>query len=271
MKLILLPGWHESGDHMNTFADGRAGKPGFNQLGYDCAIFPQGTDALRPRIDRFAAFLDELKVRQPHAFPVATLGYSAGGLVNRGFLRAYPERAGELFATIQVGTPNGGLIANYVGNTLRMLRAPDPVIGDIDVASDFMRWLNGTSGHWVDTGRKDKKKTWRLDTTPEVAPAATRIFQIAGRVPKYVLESDGVVMVDSATLEGAVPTTFIDDPRANHLNLGAVFNLGALLLRGFVADDTMWTRVVEIADRFITQESGYERGTRSTAQQRHDL
>lgn len=254
MKLVLLPGWHESGDHMRTFAEGRHGHRGFGALGYDCAIFPQGKDPLRPRIDRFATFLDELKVRQPQAFPVVTFGYSAGGLINRGFLRAYPERKGDIFATIQLGTPNAGLITEYFAAALKLLRVPDQVIDDIDVASPFMTWLNGTSGHWVPTERKDKKR-WELDRPPDVLPDGSRILHIVGTVPKYAHESDGVVMVDWATLEGHVPSVFIDDPMANHLNLGAVFNWIAFFARGFTTDDRIWTRAVEIADRYLTKEA----------------
>ncbi|GAC1535276.1 MAG: hypothetical protein NVS2B17_05400 [Candidatus Velthaea sp.] len=254
MKLVLLPGWHESGDHMKTFVEGRRGLPGFAKRGYDCAIFPQGKDPLRPRVDRFAAFLDDLKLRQPQSFPVTTIGYSAGGLINRGFLRAYPERAGEIFATIQVAAPNAGLIVNYFEAALKLMRIPDEVIADIDVASPFMTWLNGTSGHWVPTD-DPKKKAWKLDRAPIIVPDGSRILHIVGRVPKYNLESDGVVMVDWATLEGRVPSTFIDDPRANHLNLGAVFNWIAFFARGFRPSDAVWQRVIELSDAYLTKES----------------
>jgi hypothetical protein len=257
VKLVLLPGWHESGDDMKVFVKGRRGIPGFEALGYDCAIFPQGTDALRARIDRFAGFLAELKVRQPQAFPVVTFGYSAGGLVNRGFLRAYPERAGEIFATIQVATPNAGLISEYVAVLLRMMRMPNEVIDDIDVASDFMTWLNGTTGHWVPTQRGDKKKIWKLNERPTVVPDGSRIYHVVGTVPKYDHESDGLVMKDWATLEGNVPGDFIDDPMANHLNMGAVFNIAGFLFRGFRMTDDIWKRVVTLTDHYITQESGY--------------
>jgi len=87
---------------MRTFIDGRHGIDGLAAYGFDCTVFPGGRDALRDRIDRFAQFLDGLKQREPGAFPIATIGYSAGGLVNRGFLRAYPERVGEIAATIQI-------------------------------------------------------------------------------------------------------------------------------------------------------------------------
>jgi len=263
MKMVLLPGWHESGDNMNTFVEGRHGIPAFGALGYDCTIFEQGNDPLRPRIDRFAKFLDELNVRQPEAFPVVTFGYSAGGLINRGFLRAYPERAGEIFATIQVATPNGGLISEYFATFLKLMHVPDEVIADIDVESEFMTWLNGTTGHWVPEPGKKNKKLWRLNDAPTVAPEGSRIYHIVGTIPKYNHDSDGLVMRDWATLEGHVPGVFIDDPNANHLNLGAVFNWITFLARGFRLTDDIWKRVVDTADHYITQESGYALG-RST-------
>jgi hypothetical protein len=257
MKLVLLPGWHESGDDMKVFVKGRHGIAGFEGMGYDCVIFPQGQDPLRARIDRFAAFLADLKVREPQSFPVVTFGYSAGGLVNRGFLRAYPERAHDIFATIQVATPNAGLISEYIAVFLRLMRMPNEVIDDIDVESPFMTWINGTTGHWNPTTRKDKKKVWRLNTAPIVVPDGSRIYHIAGTMPKYEHDSDGLVMKDWATLEGHVPGDFIDDPMANHLNLGAVFNVVGFLFRGFRRTDDIWKRVVTLTDRYITQESGY--------------
>jgi pimeloyl-ACP methyl ester carboxylesterase len=156
MKVVLLPGWHENSDVMRTFIDGRNGVDGLAAYGFDCTVFPGGRDALRPRIDRFAQFLDGLKLREPGAFPVATIGYSAGGLVNRGFLRAYPERIDEIAATIQIGAPNTGLVSNYIANLLKLMWIPHRVIDDLDVASDFLTWLNGCTGKWIPTD--DPKK-----------------------------------------------------------------------------------------------------------------
>ncbi|MFN2461893.1 MAG: hypothetical protein ABR591_14625 [Candidatus Velthaea sp.] len=270
MKLVLLPGWHESGDHMKTFVDGRRGHPAFAALGYDCAIFAQGKDPLRPRIDRFANFLDELKAQQPDAFPVVTVGYSAGGLINRGFLRAYPERKDDIFATIQIGAPNAGLIVEYFAAALRLMRVPDEVIDDIDVESPFMAWLNGTGGHWVPTERKNKQR-WVLDKPPIVVPEGSRILHLVGTIPKYQHESDGVVMAQWATLYGYVPSVFIDDRMANHLNLGAVFNWVAFLARGFRMDDRVWRREVGIIDHYIKEQTAHESEPSRPAEARQSL
>jgi pimeloyl-ACP methyl ester carboxylesterase len=252
MKVVLLPGWHENSDVMRTFIDGRHGKDGLAAFGFDCTIFPGGRDALRPRIDRFAQFLDSLKMREPDAFPVATIGYSAGGLINRGFLRAYPERAGEIAATIQIGAPNCGLISNYIANLLKLMWIPHRVINDLDVASDFLVWLNDTGGSWVPTN-DPKKKRWKLDRRPWSVPEGHRALAIAGRLPNE--DSDGVILIDSATLEHHLTEAIVADPMANHLNLGAVFDIVALIGKGFRSDDRIWTREVDIIARFLRGES----------------
>jgi hypothetical protein len=150
VRVVLIAGWNEQSTRMRTFIDGRNGIDGLAAYGFDCTIFPaDGDDLMRDRIDRFASFLDTLRDREPDAFPVATLGYSVGGLVNRGFLRAYPERAGEIAATVQIAAPNAGLITNYTLGTMRLARVPTHILADIDVEAPFMTWLNGVSGAWV--------------------------------------------------------------------------------------------------------------------------
>jgi len=250
VKLILIPGWHEEPRWMEPFRSGRNGKPGFEALGYECAIFPEGTDRLHDRIARFAHFVDSLAMSEP----VAIFGYSAGGIIARGFVRQYPQRAHEIAAIVQVATPNGGLVSNYVAATLRAFGAPDHLIEDIDVASPFMTWLNGTSGRWIPIRQRGVKR-WVLDGPPIVAPAQTRLLHIVGAVPKYASESDGVVLVDSATLEGHVPCVYLEDKMANHLNLGAIFDPLAFLARGFRQDDRLWPQEVAIADRFFREET----------------
>ena len=252
MKIVLLPGWHENSDVMRTFIDGRHGLDGLAAYGFDCTIFPGGHDALRPRIDRFAQFLDGLKQREPGGFPVATIGYSAGGLINRGFLRAYPERVDEIAATIQIAAPNTGLVSNYIANLLKLMWIPHRVIDDLDVASDFLTWLNDCTGSWIPTA-DPKKKRWKLDRTPWTVPEGHRALVIAGRLAKE--ESDGVIRVDSATLEHNLPEVIIADAMANHLNLGAVFDIVALIGKGFRADDRIWHREVEIIARFLRGET----------------
>jgi pimeloyl-ACP methyl ester carboxylesterase len=252
VKVVLIAGWHEASTVMRTFVDGRNGIDGLAAYGFDCTIFPGGRDALRPRIDRFAQFLDGLKLREPEAFPIATIGYSAGGLVNRGFLRAYPDRADEIAATVQIAAPNCGLISRYIANMLKLMWIPNRVIYDLDVASDFLSWLNDTSGSWIPTD-DPKKKKWKLNRAPWIAPEGHRILAIAGQLAKE--ESDGVILLDSATLERRLPEVIIADKMANHLNLGAVFDIVALLGRGFRSDDRIWKQEVEIIARFLRGEN----------------
>ncbi len=255
MRVVLIPGWNEAAKMMRTYIDGRNGHDGLAAFGFDCTIFdPPRDDTMADRVARFAAFLDALKTREPDAFPIATIGYSVGGLVNRGFLRMYPERTPEIAATIQVAAPNGGLVTNYALGTLRLARMPVHVLADIDVTADFMTWLNGTSGSWVPDPDNPKKQRWRLDADPWVMPDGHRYLHIAGRMPKYNLQSDGVVMIESATLDGAMRATTIDDDAANHLNLGAVSNFFATVFRRFKHDDEVWPACVEMCARFLRSE-----------------
>jgi hypothetical protein len=73
-------------------------------------------------------------------------------------------------------------------------------------------------------------------------------------MPKYDAQSDGVVMIESANLEGAMPTTYLECDKANHLNLGAVNNLVATIFRRFAHDDSVWARVVELSAKFLRSE-----------------
>lgn len=255
MRVILLAGWNEAVKYLGTLSNGRRGLDGLDSFGFDCTVFPKTHGTMRERIEHFAAFLDQLRDREPDAFPVATLGFSLGGLINRGFLRAHPERAGEIAATLQLAAPNGGLITNYFSHTMRLVGIPDHVMADIDVESDFMRWLNDVGGHWETDPDNKAKQRWHLNGRPWIAPPGHRILQIAGRMPKYHLQSDGVVMAESANLDGAMPTSYIDGDEANHLNLGAVSNVFASIFRRFRHDDAAWPRVVDIAARFLRSES----------------
>ena len=254
MRVVLIAGWNEAAKYMSTFIDGRNGIDGLSGYGFDCTVFPDGHDPLRKRVDRFASFLDEMHTREPEAFPIATLGYSAGGLVNRGFLRAYPHRAKEIAATVQVATPNGGLMTRYAALTMKLAFLPNHVLADMDVESDYMTWLNDAGGRWVKDWDNPRKKRWIVDGEAWVAPPGHRILQIGGRMPKYHAQSDGVVMVESASLEDRIPTTWIDDNHANHLNLGAVFNPMAFLARGFKMDDRIWPQCVQLTAKFLRGE-----------------
>ncbi len=254
MRVVLLPGWNEAAKKMRTFIDGRNGKDGLSSFGFDCTLFPDGDDPLRQRIDRFAAFLTRLRAREPSAFPIATVGYSVGGLVNRGFLRAYPDRASEIAASVQIAAPNGGLITNYMVGTMRLARVPTHVLTDVDVAARFMTWLNGTTGHWEPDPDNARKQRWHLNAAPWVFPDGHPYLHVIGRMPKYHEQSDGVVMIESATLDGAMKTVSIDRDEANHLNLGAVSNTFATLFRRFAHDDEVWPSCVETIARFLRSE-----------------
>ncbi|HEY0392999.1 MAG TPA: hypothetical protein VGD01_00760 [Candidatus Elarobacter sp.] len=254
MRVILIAGWNEQARLMRTFSEGRNGKDGLAAFGFDCTIFPDGNETLRERVDRFGAFLDRLHAREPNAFPVATVGYSAGALINRGFLRAYPQRADEIAATVQIAAPNAGLVTNYAIATLRLARMPTHVLADMDVSAPFMTWLNGVTGHWVTDPDNPKKQRWKLDGEPWIMPEGHPYLHVIGRMPKYHLQSDGVVMVESATLDGAMPVVSIDADEANHLNLGAASNVFATIFRRFKHDDTVWPRVVDAIARFLRKE-----------------
>jgi hypothetical protein len=254
MRVILIPGWNEQAKLMRTFSDGRNGKDGLAAFGFDCTIFPDGNETLRERIDRFGSFLDRLHAREPDAFPVATVGYSAGALINRGFLRAYPQRANEIAATVQIAAPNTGLVTNYAIGTLRLARMPTHMLEDMDVAAPFMTWLNACTGRWVTDPDNPKKQRWKLTGDPWVMPEGHPFLHVVGRMPKYHLQSDGVVMIESASMDGAMPVVTIDMDEANHLNLGAAQNVFATVFRRFKHDDVVWPRVVDLIARFLRKE-----------------
>ena len=157
----------------------------------------------------------------------------------------------------------GGLITNYASHTLRIAHVPAHVLADLDVASPFLAWLNATTGHWIPDPNNHRKQRWQLDRAPWVAPAGHRLLHIAGRMPKYELQSDGVVMIESASLDGALPCTTIDDDAANHLNLGAASNPFATIFRRFRHDDSVWPRCVALIAAFL-------RGESSSAAERED-
>lgn len=250
MKIVLIPGWHEAAEKLRVLADGRRGHPGLGRHGFTSELFAAGKGSLRDRIDQFAAFLDALKAREPEAFPVVTFGYSAGGLINRGFLRAYPRRAGEIAATVQLGTPNWGVITDNVALLLNGLRISRSVIEDLDIESPFMTWLNATTGHWEPIPGS-KHKRWKLDADPWVAPEGARILNLLGRIPRYVPEGDGLVDVRSGTLDGALPYAFVAHEHANHLNLSGMWNVVTFALRRWLTDDRVWPQVVAQTAAFV--------------------
>lgn len=249
-KLVLVPGWNESAEDLRVLANGRKGNAGLAGDGYDHVVFDDGEGSLRDRIRQFGAFLADLKAREPDVFPVATLGYSAGGLINRGFLRAFPDRAGDIGAVVQVGTPNWGLVTDNIALLLNAMRLSRSVIADIDIESPFMAWLNDTPGHWEPIPGSEQKR-WVLDRPPTIAPAGIPIINILGRVPGCSVEGDELVDVRSGTLDGAIERALIDDPHANHLNLSGMWSIVTWLLRRWSCDDRVWPVVVQRASSFL--------------------
>jgi pimeloyl-ACP methyl ester carboxylesterase len=244
--IVIVPGFNEPDKDMNTLAKGRRARPGLEHRGFRCVTPPPLEEDLPRRIDHFAGFLTQLANDAATQFPVTTLGYSLGGLVVRGFLRRYPDRAREVEHTIQLGTPNWGITADILPMLVSFLRLKDEALCDLDLRSEFMRWLNGTSGHWVGRG---KDRNWFLDEEPWIAPPASCLFSMYGVVPRFGGDNDGIVWKDSATLGSRIESREIKAPTANHLNLIGAWNLGTLLIKGFFFDDRVWPRCVEaIAD-----------------------
>jgi hypothetical protein len=249
MKVVLIPGWHENVDQMRVLVDGRNGKPGLKAFGFDCFLIPEGRGGLDSRIERFGTVLDELKRNEPGAFPIATFGYSAGGLISRGFLRAHPERAGEISSVFQLAAPNGGVAIENVALTLRALRIPVDAVEDMKSDSRFIAWLNGSSGRFEPAGKNTQR--WCFDSAPVVGPAGVRFMNVAGVLPRD-RSSDGVVSVASATLDGLIESDIIEDSTATHLNLSGAWNPLTLLFRGWRANDKLWPAVVKRAAAFFT-------------------
>jgi len=235
--IVIVPGFNEPDNDIETLAHGRRGKPGLEAAGFRCIAFPQYEGNISERIDRYAEFLNELSQESGRGAQIVSLGYSLGGLVVRGFLRRYPERASFVSHTVQLGTPNWGITIDMLPMLTAFLRLKDKASKDLDVESDFMLWLNGTSGHWVGKG---KARNWQLDEEPWLAPPGAALCSIYGAVPHFGGDNDGIVWKDSATLDGRIPAIEIESQRANHLNLIGAWNLGTLLIKGFLFDDKVW-------------------------------
>ncbi|MEO6836053.1 MAG: hypothetical protein ABI231_09155 [Candidatus Tumulicola sp.] len=247
-RVVLIPGWNEGADGMQVFVDGRQGRQGLAALGFDCAVFNGGSGSLADRIEQLAQFLAGLRSADSSEVAVALFGYSAGGLIARGLLRAHPETS--IAALFQLATPNAGIVTDDLGGLLRRIHFGRSVIEDLDIESPFIQWLNQTPGHWQRDAATHAKR-WKLDKQPWVGPANVPVFSLAGRMPRYGNRSDGVVLVESATLDGHVPHDFINGSRANHLNLGGTWNPLTLLLRGWRRDDVIWPMGIACADRLF--------------------
>jgi pimeloyl-ACP methyl ester carboxylesterase len=244
--MVLVPGYNEPPDHLDLIRHGRRGIPGIESAGFACLTFGAKNDRLRDRIDRFAGFLEDVERNRPES-RITLLGYSLGGLVVRGYLLAYPEQAKRVAGSIAISTPNWGVLEASIPNLTRTLRIPDESLEDMELDSDFMRWLNGTGGHWVDEG--DGKRHWTLDSEPRVVPPHARYRLVMGVIPRRGNDNDGLVWKDSATLGGRIPGHFISDPHANHMNVIGHFDPVIFALKGFWSDDRIWPQVVrEILD-----------------------
>jgi pimeloyl-ACP methyl ester carboxylesterase len=242
--VILIPGWNEADDQMAVFANGRHGLPGLTDFGFRCAFFDGGRGSLRQRIDQLLQYVVQLG---PGRFSL--FGYSAGGLIARGLLRAYPDA--PISAIFQLAAPNAGIVTDWPSALFHRIHFDSSVLEDMDIESDFMSWLNVTSGYWQ-TDPATNKKRWRLRDAPWVAPSSLPIFNFVGRLPRYEDETDGIVRVESATLCGAMPHGFIDGANANHLNMGGTWNPLTLALRGWCSDDRLWPQSVGAAARLFT-------------------
>jgi len=248
--IVIVPGFNEPDSDLSTLSDGRRGKPGLEARGYDCRMVPVSESTLSERIDKFAAFLDDLK--REVAFPIVSLGYSLGGLVTRGFLRRYPERAAEMLHTTTLGTPHWGMTVDILPMLTAFIHLKDRAVEELDLRSDFMRWLNGTGGHWEGRG---KDRNWILDAEPWLSPPECCVFSIYGTVPHFGGDNDGIVWKDSATLGGRIRCSEIGSERANHLNLIGAWNPLVLLIKGFTFDDKVWSEAVaRVADHIETHK-----------------
>lgn len=239
--IVIVPGFNEPERDMRTLADGRRGLPGLSARGFRCIAFPQYEDSLSDRIDRFADFLIGVAAGDPEP-ALITVGYSLGGLVVRGFLRRFPERSKMVTHTVQLGTPNWGITVDLLPMLTAFLRLKDKATKELDVESGFMRWLNGTGGHWEGKG---KNRNWVLDAEPWLAPPGARLRSIYGSVPHFGGDNDGIVWQDSATLGGRLDAHEIRSERANHLNLIGAWNPGTVLIKGFLCDDDVWPQSIE--------------------------
>lgn len=238
---VVVTGYNEPPEHFDRL------RRGLRDYGIESLAFAECVDTLSARIDRFADFLETRK--RAGGEPLAAIGYSLGGLVVRGFLRRYPHRAGEITHTAMIATPNWGVQTMAMPFITRLLRIPDLAFADMDLRSDFLRWLNGTSGHWV-TGRHGWPD-WVLDDEPWIGPPGARMLVVMGLIPSRGGDNDGLVWGDSATLASRIPAHFIVGPHANHMNVIGHFDPLAMLAKGFLANERVWPLTVRAIAGFL--------------------
>lgn len=244
----MIPGYDEPPEHLETLANGRHGIPGFRAHGFECVMLPRCYEQLRLRIDRLAQFIEDLR-REGYPFPITLFGYSLGGLVARGFLRAYPHRASDVDTVVMVGTPNFGVITHFMPHLVRLFRIPDRAIDDLSHESDFLAWLNGTGGHW-ERDPRTRRNVWVLDRTPWLGLTGSRSLVIAGLLTSRGGTGDGVVGGDSASLASHFRTHYIVGPNCNHMNLIGHFDPLVFVWTGFLVNDLVWPHTLRAALRF---------------------
>ena len=244
----MVPGYNEPPEHFDLLRRGTPVVPGLDAYGIESITFAEFDDTLGERIDRFARYLTQLK-ESGRSFPIVLLGYSLGGLVVRGFLRRYPHRANEVSHTIMIATPNWGVQTFMLPQIHHMLRTPDRAFGDMDIYSDFIAWLNDTSGHWELTRRG--WHDWVPDHEPWIGPRGAKMLSIVGLIPSRGGDNDGLVWGDSATLGSRIPSHFIVGPHANHMNVIGHFDPFIMLSKGFLANDRVWPLTLRAVTRFL--------------------
>jgi pimeloyl-ACP methyl ester carboxylesterase len=244
--IVLIPGWHEKAHDLRVLVQGRGDLPGLTARGYDASTFDLQDESLPHRINRFAAYLASLKRTEPWRFPVSILGYSLGGIVARGVLRAHPALRDDIGHVVLLGAPNWGLQLSAVPQIARIARLPWRELYDIDPGDRFVPDLNGTDGKWV---TEKRKRVWVCDREPWVVPPGTRVLAIGGLVPRF-RDGDGLVSVDEATMGGRIPNSIVTDPHANHLNLTGETAAVATIVRGFLRSDGVWPRVLDAVCTF---------------------
>lgn len=248
LTVIMVPGYNEPAEHFDLLRRGTPQVPGLDYYAIDSLTFSEFNDTLSERIDRFARFISDMKA-SGHPFPIVLLGYSLGGLVVRGFLRRYQHRAGEISHAITIATPNWGVQTYALPQIYDMLRIPDKAFGDMDIYSDFIRWLNDTGGHWEPTPRG--WHDWVLDREPWIGPPGVRMLSIAGIIPARGYDNDGLVWADSATLGSRIPSHFIAGPHANHMNIIGRFDPYVMVSKGFLVNDRVWPITLRAVTRFL--------------------
>ncbi|MGH7737238.1 MAG: lipase family alpha/beta hydrolase [Candidatus Tyrphobacter sp.] len=249
--LLMVPGYDEPSEDLEILATGRHDIPGLRAHGFECVTLPRCYEQLGRRIERLAEFVEGLRA-DGYPFPITLVGYSLGGLVARGYLRAHPSRARDVRSIVMIGTPNFGVITRFMPELVRIFRIPDQAIDDLSHDSDFLAWLNRTGGHW-ERDPRTRASIWTLDREPWLAPQETRCFVVAGLLRtrwRYNERTDGVVGGDSASLGSRFPTHYIIGPHCNHMNLIGHFDPLVFLWTGFVVNDLVWPHTLRAILRF---------------------